>query len=157
MTLESGAEQFVTLRQELAFSHGYLAIELIRFQDRLQVDVDVPPECMDAKVPSFLLQPLVENAIKHGVADLARPSRIQVRARKDGDTLVLEVEDDGRGFEQGRRGIGTGTTVERLELLYKDLQSFSLVSESGKGTLARIRLPWQVGAELEAAAGEEKP
>ena len=153
MTLESGAAQFVSLRQELAFSQGYLAIEHIRFQDRLKVEVDVPTECMEARVPSFLLQPLVENAIKHGVADLARPSLIQVRARREGEELVLEVEDDGRGFEQGRRGIGTGTTVERLQLLFKEKQSFSLVSESGKGTLARIRIPWQP----EASPAEEDP
>ncbi|MFN8009777.1 MAG: histidine kinase [Holophagaceae bacterium] len=152
MTLESGADQFVSLRQELAFSQGYLAIERIRFQDRLRVDVDVPPECLEARVPPFLLQPLVENAIKHGVADLARASRIQVRARREGETLVLEVEDDGRGFEQGRRGIGTGNTVERLQLLYRDRQSFSLVSESGKGTLARIRLPFEAGPAMEATA-----
>ncbi|MBK8725470.1 MAG: histidine kinase [Holophagaceae bacterium] len=153
LTLESGVAQEVTLRQELAFSRGYLAIERIRFEDRLRVDEEIEPDCLEARVPSFLLQPLVENAIKHGVADLARPSRIQIRARKDGDALVLEVEDDGRGFEPGRRGIGTGTTVERLQLLYKDRQSFSLVTESGKGTLARIRLPWQV----EAPAKEEAP
>ncbi len=152
MTLESGADQFVTLRQELAFSQGYLAIERIRFHDRLQVDVDVPPECLEARVPPFLLQPLVENAIKHGVADLARASRIQVRARREGEALLLEVEDDGRGFEQGRRGIGTGNTVERLQLLYRDRQSFSLVSESGKGTLARIRLPFEAGPAMEATA-----
>jgi signal transduction histidine kinase len=145
-TLESGAAQEVSLRQELAFSQGYLAIERIRFQDRLTVDLAIPPECLEARVPSFILQPLVENAIKHGVADLARPSRIQVRAIRDGDALVLEVEDDGKGFEQGRTGIGTGTTVERLQLLYKDRQSFSLVSEPGKGTIARVRIPWQAGA-----------
>ncbi len=152
MTLESGADQVVSLRQELAFSQGYLAIERIRFQDRLAVDVDVPAECLEARVPPFLLQPLVENAIKHGVADLARASRIQVRARRDGDTLVLEVEDDGRGFEQGRRGIGTGATAERLQLLYKERQSFSLVSESGKGTLARIKIPYEEGPAMEATA-----
>jgi sensor histidine kinase YesM len=152
LTLESGADQFVTLRQELAFSQGYLAIERIRFQDRLTVDVDVPQECLEARVPPFLLQPLVENAIKHGVADLARASRIQVRARREGETLLLEVEDDGKGFEQGRRGIGTGATVERLQLLYKDRQSFSLVSETGKGTLARLRIPFEEGPDMEATA-----
>lgn len=146
MTLDAGATQEVSLRQELAFIEGYLAIERIRFQDRLRVLFEVPPECMEARVPSFLLQPLVENSIRHGVSGLARSSTIEIRARREGEWLELEVRDDGKGFEKGREGIGTSNTTHRLRLLYKDRQAFTLLSEPGSGTTARIRIPWSAPA-----------
>jgi signal transduction histidine kinase len=146
MTLDGGSTQEVPLRQELAFCEGYLAIEHIRFQDRLKVRFEIPPDCMEARVPSFLLQPLVENAIKHGVSGLARASTIEVRARRDGEWLELEVKDDGKGFEKGREGIGTTNTTHRLRLLYKERQKFTLLSEPGNGTTALIRIPWSVEA-----------
>lgn len=142
MTLDAGSSQEVTLRQELAFIEGYLSIERIRFQDRLKVRFEVPPDCMEARVPSFLLQPLVENAIKHGVSGLARPSNIEIRARREGEWLELEVKDDGKGFDKGREGIGTTNTTNRLRLLYKSRQKFTLLSEPGNGTTAQIRIPW---------------
>lgn len=146
MTLDAGTTQEVSLRQELAFIEGYLAIERIRFQDRLRVCLEIPPDCMEARVPSFLLQPLVENSIRHGVSGLARSSTIEVRARRDGEWLELEVRDDGKGFEKGREGIGTTNTTNRLRLLYKDRQTFTLLSEPAKGTTARIRIPWSAPA-----------
>ena len=142
MTLDSGTSQEISLRQELAFIEGYLSIERVRFQDRLKVRFEVPPDCMDARVPSFLLQPLVENAIKHGVAGLARASTIEIRARRDGEWLQLEVKDDGKGFDKGRQGIGTTNTTNRLRLLYKERQKFTLLSEPGNGTTAQVRIPW---------------
>ena len=142
MTLDAGSSQEVPLRQELAFIEAYLSIERIRFQDRLKVRFEVPPDCMEARVPSFLLQPLVENAIKHGVSGLARPSNIEIRARREGEWLELEVKDDGKGFDKGREGIGTTNTTNRLRLLYKTKQKFTLLSEPGNGTTAQIRIPW---------------
>ncbi len=177
MTLDAGATQEVSLRQELAFIEGYLAIERIRFQDRLRVRFEIPPDCMEARVPSFLLQPLVENSIRHGVSGLARSSTIEITARRvgptqpsrggpgglrepgeqavppaeigarrDGEWLELEVKDDGKGFEKGREGIGTSNTTNRLRLLYRDRQAFTLLSEPGNGTTARIRIPWSAPA-----------
>jgi signal transduction histidine kinase len=142
-TLDSAMAQEVDLQQELAFIEKYLAIELIRFSDRLQVRYEISPETLLARVPAFLLQPLVENSIKHGISNVSGPSVITVRAVREGECLNLEVEDTGRGFERAQEGIGTRNTVARLRLLYRDRQSFELTSEPGKGTLASIRIPWQ--------------
>lgn len=141
--LDSAATQEVELQQELTFIEKYLAIELIRYSDRLTVRFDIAPDALAARVPAFLLQPLVENAIKHGIAHVSGPCTITVRAGRDGEYLNLEVEDTGRGFEQAHEGIGTRNTVARLSLLYKNRQSFALTSEPGKGTVASIRIPWQ--------------
>lgn len=142
MTLDSGPEQEIPLRQEMAFTDAYLAIEEIRFHDRLRVVRDIPADCLEAKVPAFILQPLVENAIKHGVGDRAQPSTLQIRARREYDWLTLEVIDDGRGMEEGSKGgIGTQNTQARLRLMYQDRQAFSLRSVAGQGTTAFVRIP----------------
>lgn len=147
MTLESGPDQEITLRQEMAFTEAYLAIEGIRFQDRLKVLKEVPADCLDARVPAFILQPLVENAIKYGVADRAQASTIQIRARREYDWLTLEVIDDGRGVEENSKGgIGTQNTAARLRLMYQDRQAFTLHSVPGQGTTAYLRIPCSVGA-----------
>jgi two-component system LytT family sensor kinase len=145
MTLDSGTSQQISLRQELAFSDAYLSIEGIRFQDRLKVIKDVPAECLDAMVPAFLLQPLVENAIKHGVADMASPSTIEIRVRHEQEWLTLEVIDNGRGVGGNRKnGIGTNNTATRLQLIYRDRHSFTLEGLPGQGTRAMVRIPWSL-------------
>ncbi len=142
-TLDLGGKQEITLRQELAILHDYLEIQRIRFQDRLRVQEDCPESLMDALVPSFMLQPQVENALKHGLVRRAHGGRIILRARAEGQTLILEVEDDGEGLAQAspRQGIGTANTLARLELLYGSEQSFELLPVPSGGTLARISLP----------------
>lgn len=154
ISLEQSGQQEVSLAQETLYLDRYLAIERIRFQDRLTVGFDIPEELQRARVPSFVLQPLVENAIKHGVNSRATGGHIQVRARVEDDRLCLEVEDDGPGFVTPTRpggGIGTSNTRKRLQLLYADRQSFELQSIPGKGTLARVRLPLAYSPEpLEA-------
>ena len=148
MTLDSGSSQEITLRQEMACTDAYLGIEGIRFQDRLKVIKNVPSECLEARVPAFLLQPLVENAIKHGVADMAEPSTIEIRVSHEADWLIMEIIDDGRGMEGANKGgIGTQNTSARLQLMYKECHAFSLHSVPGQGTRAIIRIPWSVGAE----------
>jgi signal transduction histidine kinase len=143
-TLDSATTQEVELRQEVAFIEKYLAIELIRYSDRLHVTFDIAPDTWQARVPAFLLQPLVENAIKHGIAHVSGPSTIFIRAHREGECLNLEVEDTGQGFEGLHEGIGTRNTTARLQLLYKDQQAFALSSKPGQGTVASIRIPWQV-------------
>jgi uncharacterized membrane protein len=106
MTLEASPDQLVPLRKELAFIEAYLAIERVRFQDRLQVRVEVPLDLMSARVPSFILQPLVENALKHGLSDRSQSGTLTVRAGRDSEFLLLEVQDDGEGFVAGREGVG---------------------------------------------------
>ncbi len=142
-TLDLGGKQEITLRQELAILHDYLEIQRIRFQDRLRVVEECPEALMDALVPSFMLQPLVENALKHGLVRRAAGGRIVLRAFEEHRDLILEVEDDGEGLGpsvQGH-GIGTANTRARLELLYGEEQGFSLSSVPTGGTIARIRLP----------------
>ncbi|MBI4914171.1 MAG: histidine kinase [Acidobacteria bacterium] len=147
MTLDSGSSQEIPLRQELAFVEAYLAIEAVRFHDRLRVRIQVPVDCQEARVPAFLLQPIVENAIKHGVSGLAGGANIEIRARKEGEWLDLEIEDDGRGFERGREGIGTTNTAARLQLLYRERHRFTISSAPGQGTRVLLRVPWQGGSD----------
>lgn len=153
MTLDSGNSQEISLRQEMAFTDTYLGIEGIRFQDRLRVTREVPAECLEALVPAFILQPLVENAIKHGVADMAEPSTIEIRAAREGEWLALEITDNGRGLAGtlknagSKGGIGTQNTLARLELMYGSRHAFTLDSVPGQGTRAAIRIPWTTRKE----------
>ncbi len=145
MTLDSGNSQEIVLSREMAIIDAYLSIEMIRFQDRLQVSKTIEPACLNALVPAFLLQPLVENAIKHGVADNVHMSTIEIRARQDGPWLILEVIDNGKGVsETSRSGIGTQNTGARLQLLYQERHAFTLESLPGQGTRALVRLPFSL-------------
>jgi two-component system LytT family sensor kinase len=145
MTLDSGTAQEISLRQEIAFTDAYLGIEGIRFQDRLKIVKDVPASCLDAMVPAFLLQPLVENAIKHGVADLSQQSTIEIRVRQEPPWLILEVIDNGKGVNGNHKsGIGTQNTSARLQLMYGERQTFVLQSLPGRGTRATVRIPWSL-------------
>jgi two-component system LytT family sensor kinase len=144
MTLDSGASQEIPLSQEMSIIDAYLSIEGIRFQDRLQVSKDVPASCLDALVPAFLLQPLVENAIKHGVADNMHLSTIDIQVRHEGEYLILEVLDNGKGLSaMPRSGIGTHNTAARLQLLYQERHAFTLDNIPGLGTRALVRIPYK--------------
>lgn len=141
MTLEASPEQMVPLRGELAFIRAYLAIEQVRFQDRLRVELEVPADLQDLRVPSFILQPLVENALKHGLSGRPSGGTLRLRAFRDSDCLVLEVQDDGEGFEAGREGVGLGNVRARLGLIYKGRHQLDLLGAPGRGTLVSLRLP----------------
>ncbi len=144
LTLDQAGEQEVSLRQELAILEGYLEIERLRFQHRLKVEIDVPEELLDAQVPTFILQPLVENALKHGIAPRASGGTVAIRARHAGGVLCMEVQDDGPGPDASKatagHGIGTRNTRSRLEHLYGERQRFEL-SKAEPGTVARVTLP----------------
>ena len=143
MTLDLGSRQEITLRQELGYIENYLAIEAIRFDEQLRVNYAIQPESLEARVPAFLLQPLVENAVKHGFSSQSRKCTLEVRASRVEEWLELVVEDDGIGYEGGgRQGTGTTNTAARLQLLYRDRHRFTLTGEAGKGTVACIRIPW---------------
>ena len=123
LTLENIGQHEVTLKAELEFLSKYLEIEQTRFADRLTVHYEVQPETLDALVPNLILQPLVENAIKHGVARKTGPGHIDITARRDGDKLWLEVRDDGVGLSEDgcvalEKGIGVSTTRARLQHLF---------------------------------------
>ena len=134
----------VPLREELDFIRSYLAIEQTRLGDRLELVWKVDPAVLDARVPSLLLQPIVENAIRHGIAVSSRGGRLEIAAARADDQLRLEVRDNGPGLKPGvdqtGNGIGLGHTRARLERLYGDRASFRLTSD--RGVLASIALPW---------------
>ncbi|HEX6159878.1 MAG TPA: histidine kinase [Thermoanaerobaculia bacterium] len=135
----------VSLDHELRFLERYLDIERMRFGDRLTVDVSAEPSTLTARVPNLILQPLVENAIRYGVAAVDRPSRVSIRARKEGDELRLEVRDDGPGMKStAKRGVGLSNTEARLRQLYGGEQRFELESPGDGGVRIRIAIPYRV-------------
>lgn len=140
-SLTQAAAQVSTLNQELAFLETYLEIEQLRFADRFKTDIQVPSHLLEAVVPTFLLQPLVENAIKHGVSPRAAGARIVLRAFQEGTSLVLEVEDDGPGSPGAPPGPGTRSARHRLQSLFGPAQSCQLLFPPEGGARARIRIP----------------
>jgi hypothetical protein len=137
----------VPLRDELAFVERYLAIEQIRFQDRLEARIVADPAVLEALVPNLILQPLVENAIRHGVERRTAPGRITVAAGRRRETLVLRVEDacgctDAPVAGGGGSGIGLSNTRARLRQLYGERQRLDLLATDGGGALAVVELPY---------------
>jgi len=146
--LEGTATQEVTLREELAFLARYLEIERTRFGDRLAVEMKIAPETLDAFVPNLLLQPVLENAIRHGIEPHARPGRIEVSARRDSDLLRIEVRDNGGGLPGGtlEEGVGLSNTRARLDQLYQRRHKFELANAAAGGVAVTIELPFRVAA-----------
>jgi two-component system LytT family sensor kinase len=146
-------EHFVTLREELESIDEYLDIEVVRFGPKLVVRKDVAPDTLDVIVPSMILQPLVENSIKHGLSRKIGAGTITLRSRRDSGRAIIEVEDDGMGFLLERleqpmsSGIGLANVRERLRVIYGATYQLKLTSEPGKGTRARIEVPELTAAE----------
>jgi signal transduction histidine kinase len=161
LTLSRATTAQVSFRRELEILTLYLEIERTRFHDRLEITYDVQPATLGALVPDLILQPLVENAIRHGVSPNAGTGRIDVRSRRDGDWLVLEIRDNGMGLPEAhalREGIGLTTTKARLERLYGTRQELVLANLPGGGCVARIRIPFQPASdERQNAAADERP
>jgi two-component system, LytTR family, sensor kinase len=145
------SEAFAPLREEFEFIDNYLDIEVVRFgRDKLRVVKELDPESLDVVVPTMLLQPLVENSIKHGLAPKVEGGSIFLRSRVAGSRLIIEVEDDGVGMGGNQlqessswsgMGIGMANISERLQVLYGDTARMTIDSHEGKGTRVRIRLP----------------
>jgi two-component system, LytTR family, sensor kinase len=152
MTLDNVGQQEVSLKDELDFLERYLEIEQTRFRDRLTVKFDVQPEALDALVPWMLLQPLVENAIKHGISPKPGPGSIEVRAHGENNRLVLEVRDDGVGLTQDaltalQSGIGLSTTRARLHHLFgRDYQFEFHRWTNTSGVTVKVVIPWRTEA-----------
>jgi two-component system, LytTR family, sensor kinase len=148
----------VPLARELEFVSAYVDIQQIRFQNRLTVNFEVTGPVLGVRVPSLVLQPLVENAIRHGIAPRARPGNVWVRARRESDRLILEVEDDGIGLPPGNqiayRGIGLANTRARLQQLYEGQHELVIQSAAERGTLVRVMIPY---AEATESAVVEEP
>ena len=145
--LLSTGEAFSPLREEVDFIDNYLDIEVVRFgRDKLHVVKELDPASLDVIVPSMLLQPLVENSIKHGLATKVEGGSIYLRSRVSDSKLIIEVEDDGVGMgaaplSKSGMGIGMANISERLQVLYGDTARMTIDSHEGKGTLVRLRLP----------------
>lgn len=152
MSLESKDRQEVPLAEELAFLHHYLEIQKIRFGGQLEVNIDVAPEVRYALVPSLFLQPLVENAIRHGISRRATLGTVTVKARAIGDNLAIDVEDDGVGLPiawsmENSAGLGLSVTRERMDGLYPGSHSFVVRRRAESGTSVKIMLPLRVMGE----------
>jgi two-component system, LytTR family, sensor kinase len=149
--LLNASEAFAPLREEFEFIDNYLDIEVVRFgRDKLRVVKELDPASLDVVVPSMLLQPLVENSIKHGLGPKVEGGSIYLRSRLTDSRLIIEVEDNGVGMGGAQleessswsgMGIGMANISERLQVLYGDTARMTIDSQEGKGTLIRIRLP----------------
>jgi two-component system, LytTR family, sensor kinase len=153
MSLESKDRQEVPLAEELAFLDHYLAIQRIRFGRRLRVEIQIAPEVRYASVPSLFLQPLVENAIRHGISPRASGGTVLVEAKPVGENLIIRVSDDGAGLPQGWTvekctGLGLSVTRERIAGLYPNEEArFSIGPRADGGTVVEIVLPLRVIGE----------
>ncbi|HEV2323940.1 MAG TPA: histidine kinase, partial [Terracidiphilus sp.] len=143
-------DTFVPLSEELKFTDDYLDIEVARFgADKLRVAKEIDPQTLDVLVPSILLQPLIENSIKHGLEPRLHGGTVTVRSRLERDRVLIEVADDGVGMggrpvsmlRRTGAGIGMRNVQERLEVLYGERARFDVVSNPGRGTLVSIELP----------------
>jgi sensor histidine kinase YesM len=148
MTLDNSGAQEVTLREELEFLRCYLDIEMIRFSDRLSVQIDVDPQALNYQVPNLILQPIVENAILHGIAPRSVPGKIEVWARRRDGMLRLSVRDNGGGLETGahlggqsKGGVGLTNTRERLSQLYGNEYCFELLNDPQGGLIVTMDIP----------------
>ncbi|MGE3277052.1 MAG: sensor histidine kinase [Vicinamibacterales bacterium] len=146
LSLQTVGVQEVPLKDELDFLSKYLEIEQTRFRDRLSVVFDVQPDTLDGLVPNLLLQPLVENSIKHGIGPRPTPGQIVIRARRAGTLLELEVTDNGVGLSAARlsdfnQGVGLANTRSRLQHLYGAEHRFTLRQPAGGGLSVLIAIP----------------
>ena len=145
-----GGEDFVPLSREIEFIEDYLSLEVARFgADKLKIEKDLDPRSLDVSVPSMLLQPLVENAVRHGISPKVGGGVVRIEARREGGVLRVTIRDNGLGFkETGREGIGLRNVRERLRVAYGGRASIEISSEPGEGTSVMIMVP------VERAASE---
>lgn len=150
LTLDNSGAQQVTLQEELEFLRCYLGIEQVRFQDRLTVQMEIDPETLDALVPNLILQPIVENAIRHGIIACVGKGRIEIHSYRSNGLLRLEVTDNGPGLHADRsadpgtnkRGLGFSLTQQRLERLYANNQRLSLQDGAAGGLQVTLEIPF---------------
>ena len=148
LTLENSGAQEVTLKREMEFLHCYLEIERIRFQDRLTTRIEVDAEALDARVPNLILQPIVENAIRHGITPRSGPGEIEIRAKLKDEILFIRVRDNGPGLTSNRnaeglfgKGLGLTNTQTRLNHLYGDRHHFEIADDPAGGLAVTLEIP----------------
>ncbi len=148
--LDNSDAHEVTLRDELKFLQSYLEIEQIRFGNRLTVTTEIPADLLDARVPNLILQPLLENAIRHGIEPHAKPGRIELRAQKAKGELTLDVSDNGAGVSDAAsvsEGVGLSNTRARLRTLYGEAHRFELGNRPEGGLRVRLTIPFRTAEE----------
>jgi sensor histidine kinase YesM len=158
-TLDNDAEQEVPLRAELEFLGQYLEIEQVRFADRLKVRLEPDAETLDALVPNMFLQPLVENALRHGIGRKAQGGSLEMRSWRDADDLMVSVSDTGPGFPVGggasvSEGIGLSNTRSRLQHLHPGKHRISFANAPGGGAVVTLRIPFRTQPTANAPADE---
>jgi signal transduction histidine kinase len=164
MSLENDGVQETSLSRELEFVGGYLEIEKVRFEERLEVVLEIPPDTLDARVPHLLLQPLVENAVRHGISRRSAAGEIRIAATHDDHSLYLRVRDNGPGLGEhearpGKVGLGLVATRERLQTLYGSDQSIDIRNLPEGGVEACVRIPFRAESSpvYEVLPGEPEP
>jgi two-component system LytT family sensor kinase len=148
LSLSHAEDQEIPLAEEIEFIDKYISLQQARFGDRLEVTTSIDPEVLDVLVPTFLLEPLVENAIRHGIAPRSEKGRLEISGGKREDRLRLSIRDNGPGLPQGwdadrNGGIGIQNTRERLQHLYGNNHMFAISGTSGSGVLVEIEIPCQ--------------
>jgi sensor histidine kinase YesM len=148
LTLENSGAQEVTLQKELEFLRCYLEIEGVRFRDRLTTEIEIEPQTLDTPVPNLILQPIVENAIRHGIAPRSAPGRIEISAKRNNGSLRIEVKDNGPGLPairvpdgRSREGLGLANTKARLARLYGPSHRLELANADGGGLVVTLEIP----------------
>ena len=149
LTLENSGSMEVTLQQEIEFLNGYLEIERIRFQDRLTTDIQIDPDVLDARVPNLILQPIVENAMRHAVGN-SRSGHVEILAAARNGSVHIEVNDNGPGLQVDRvvetrrgKGVGLANTQARLVGLYGTAARFEMTNRPSGGLNVTIEIPRQ--------------
>jgi two-component system LytT family sensor kinase len=153
LSLHNAGEQEVPIEREIQLLERYVMIQQLRFQDRLRISISVDPAANRALVPNLLLQPLAENAIRHGLSPRACGGKLEILAHRQGDTVQLAVIDDGVGCalsapDELPRGIGLSNIREQLERLYGELHTFAVTTAPNAGFAVRISIPYHTGEEL---------
>ncbi|HEX8853812.1 MAG TPA: sensor histidine kinase, partial [Pyrinomonadaceae bacterium] len=164
LSLDGVGVQEVPLKQELDFLDKYLKIEQTRFQERLRVEMKIDPGALDSLVPNMILQPLVENAVRHGIAPRSRGGRIEIRAERADGMLHLDVCDDGHGLpaepsQRGKKnggGVGLANTRARLERLYGTSHRFELTSAPGRGLTVSLAIPFREAHTVAEGSSENQ-
>lgn len=150
-TLDNAGKQEVRLSEELEWLESYLKLQQMRFSDRLQVRIEAAPDTLDALVPNLMMQPLVENAIRHGLSNRAAPGSVSLTAERAGERLELRVSDDGAGLPANWRletgqGLGLANTAARLRQLFGSDFELVVQNRTQGGVEARVSIPWRAAA-----------
>lgn len=160
--LRQDSEPECALHEEIELTRAYTTLEQMRFSDRLDVRFAIAPEVQQAMVPCFLLQPLVENAIIHGLRGAGRSGIIAISAARAGDDLIMTITDNGIGAPEAaltgkKTGVGLGSTLERLATMYPDRQTFSMRRPAEGGTEVRIAIPLRFPTHEPRSTHDEEP